>query len=480
MKIFLGNFPWSKPGFYGVRAGSRWPHFEKCTSDYMPFPFFLAYATALLEENNFTVSLVDGIAEGLSEDEFYKRVQKFTPQVIVYEVSTPSIELDLQVAAKTKEILGKDVLIIFCGPYHNMYNENFLIDNSQVDIVLQGEYELTLLELAEKLRAKDSPEGIPGTIIRKQDGFVQINEKRELEKDLEKFPLPARHFLPMEKYCDLPGGIPAPSLQLWASRGCPFQCVFCAWPQIMYGGNQYRTRDPIKVVDEIELCIKKYGFKSVYFDDDTFNIGKPRMLAICAEIKKRNLNVPWAIMARADCMDREILSAMKDAGLVSLKYGVESGVQQILKNTGKSLDLSKVRETVKITQELGIKYHLTFTFGLPGETLETIDKTIALAMELDPDSLQFSIVTPFPGSKYFDMLDQKGQILSKNWEEYDGYNRAVICTENLDNKQLERALVKANRKWKLHVFFKNLRAEPVQTIKYVLCNPLICINKYLH
>jgi radical SAM superfamily enzyme YgiQ (UPF0313 family) len=478
MKILIGNSPWSKPGFYGVRAGSRWPHFEKCGAQYIPFPFFLAYATALLEKNGFDVKLVDGIAEGISEEEFYRKLKDYSPDLVVYEVSTPSIELDLQVARETKKLFGKDVPVLFCGAHHEMYGTEFLKKHSDIDLVIQGEYEFTLLELAKILSSGGQLDDVKGLIYRSENGDIKLNPKRPLEMDLQKYPWPARHHLPMDKYVDLPGGIPAPSLQIWASRGCPYQCIFCSWPQIMYYGSSYRVRDPKDVVDEIEWCVKKYGFKSFYFDDDTFNIGKQRILTICEEIKNRKLSLPWAIMARADCMDREMLIALKEAGLTALKYGVESGVQEIVNVSGKNLDLAKVRKSVRMTKELGIRVHLTFTFGLPGETWDTINKTINLATELDPDSLQFSIVTPFPGSKYFDMLDRKGFILSKNWEEYDGYNRAVIRTQNLTTGDLEKALIKANRKWKRHVFFKNLRKEPFGTIKFMLSNPVKCATAY--
>jgi radical SAM superfamily enzyme YgiQ (UPF0313 family) len=246
----------------------------------------------------------------------------------------------------------------------------------------------------------------------------------------------------------------------------------------MYGGSNYRTRDPKDVVDEIEQCVHEFGYKSFYFDDDTFNIGKPRMLALCDEITRRGINLPWAIMARADCMDREILTAMKRAGLVALKYGVESADQAILEATGKSLDLAKVREVVAMTKELGICYHLTFTFGLPGETKDTIGKTIDFAIEMDPDSLQFSIVTPFPGSRYFESLDEKGYLLSRNWEEYDGYNRAVIRTEKLSAKDLEDALRQANRRWKRHAFLKRLKSEPLATLKMVFSSPIGMLKAY--
>jgi radical SAM superfamily enzyme YgiQ (UPF0313 family) len=480
MKVFLGNSPWSKPGYYGVRAGSRWPHFEKEGACYMPFPFFMAYAAALLEDKGFDVTLVDGVAEGLSSEEFFARLEAASPNIVVYEVSTPSIEQDLKVANETKKRLGPDVEIVFCGPHHEMYRKEFLAEHRNIDIVACGEYEFTLLELSQVRASGGTPECVKGVIYRDASGVIHVNPDRPLEQDLKKFPWPARHLLPMDRYLDLPGGIPAPSLQIWASRGCPFSCIFCSWPQIMYGGSNYRTRDSKDVVDEIEYCIRIFGFKSFYFDDDTFNIGKERMLSLCEEIIRRSICLPWAIMARADCMDREILSAMKRAGLVALKYGVESAEPGILAASGKSLDLEKVRETVALTRELGIRYHLTFTFGLPGETWESIRKTIRFAKSMDPDSLQFSIVTPFPGSRYFNLLDGKGYLLSKNWEEYDGYNRAVIRTEHLSAGDLERALTKANRSWKRHVFLRDLCRDPISTLRYVTSNPLRCWSIYFN
>nr|WP_269434893.1 radical SAM protein [Desulfosarcina ovata] len=254
----------------------------------------------------------------------------------------------------------------------------------------------------------------------------------------------------MARYNDRPGGIPAPSLQILASRGCPFGCVFCAWPQLMYGGSSYRTRSSKDIVDEIESCVKTYGSRSFYFDDDTFNVGKTRIMDLCREIKSRKLNLPWAIMARADQMDRELLETLKDAGLHALKYGVESGAQEILDGACKGLDLEKVGETIKITRELGIQYHLTFMFGLPGETEETARETMALALDLDPDSLQFSIATPFPGSRFYDMLLKSGHLLSTNPDEYDGYHNAVVRTEALSHTDLLSLRNEAENLWKEH------------------------------
>lgn len=458
MKVFLGNAPWrdlKKKDYYGVKAGSRWPHFEPNSSRYMPFPFFLAYATAVLKENHYDVKLVDGIAEGISNTQFLQKIQDYSPDLVVLETSTPSIMADIKMAERIKNICQAKVA--FCGPHAPMYSQNFLKENPIIDFILQGEYEYALLNLVRHLEKHQDLDDILGLIYRNEkDNTIHINPRQPLIENLDELPWPERDSLPMERYFDAVVGLPAPSVQMWASRGCPYKCIFCSWPQIMYGSHKYRVRNPINVVDEMEWLIKERGFKSVYFDDDTFNIGKKRILQICEEIKRRNLNnIPWAIMARADTMDDEMLKALKSAGLYALKYGVESGVQEIVDKSEKNLDLKQVREIVKRTKELNIRVHLTFAFGLPGETKETINKTIEFALELDPDSVQFSIVTPFPGSRYFAMLEEKGLILTKDWEEYDGSNRAVLRTEALSGKELEDALCNAYKRWNFHQFRKN-------------------------
>jgi radical SAM superfamily enzyme YgiQ (UPF0313 family) len=241
----------------------------------------------------------------------------------------------------------------------------------------------------------------------------------------------------------------------------------------MYGNNKYRVRNPVDVLDEVEFMVRELDVKSIYFDDDTFNIGKPRILKICDEFVKRELSIPWAIMARADTADEEMLTAMKRAGLYALKYGVESSSQDILDNTEKKLDIEKVKKIVKITKDLGINVHLTFCFGLPGETLETLNQTIDLACELSPDSLQFSIVTPFPGSKYYKILDSKGLVVSKQWSDYDGYSKAVIKTEHLSAKDLEEGLREAYRRWDQHLVDRITEAKKLNNrFKRMIHHPI--------
>ncbi len=449
MRVFLGNGPWYRDGLVGVRAGSRWPHLQDPCDPYLPFPFYLAYATAILEREGFEVFLLDGIAERISTEEFVRRCVEFRPDFVLLEVSTASIEDDLSTAAAIRAGLPQ-ARIAFAGLFPEAGGSEFLEEHPEVDYAFRGEYEYTLLEVVQALARGEQRTDHLGTSCRDASGKVVVNPRRPLIPDINAIPWPSRKQLPMLNYHDLPGGLPGPSLQLWASRGCPFHCTFCAWPQIMYGGDQYRVRDPVDVVDEMEATVKEYGFRSVYFDDDTFNLGKKRILTLAEEMARRDLRVPWAAMARADTSDEETLRAMKQAGLRSIKYGVESASQEIIDRCGKGLDLSRVERVVSLTKRLGINTHLTFTFGLPGETRETIKETIALAKRLDPDSVQFSIATPFPGSQLFLQMEAEGNLVTKDWALYDGSNVAVIRQGDLAPRDLELALRTAYDTWQRH------------------------------
>jgi len=466
MKIAIINLPWNKFGKIGVRAGSRWPHIRNSAEiNYLPFPFFLAYAGSLLKANGFQVVLIDAIAEKLSYRRFLRLIRKIQPDFILSETSTVTLEHDLRLLSKIKQVM-KSPPIALCGPDVNIRKKEFLMTHSYIDYILVEEYEFTILDLVSRLKDGKGVESVLGIIYRNKKNII-INSSRPL-CDLNKLPWPLRDGLPMENYNDTPGDMPLPSAQMLASRGCPYTCKFCLWPQVMYQGNHYRVRNIIDVVDEMEFLVKKMQFKSIYFDDDTFNCGKQRMLDFCSEIKKRKLDVPWGIMARADLMDEEILENMREAGLFAVKYGIESASQEILDGINKNMDINRTTEIVKFTKMLGIKTHLTFTFGLPGESKDTIAKTIDLALKLDPESVQFSIATPFPGTSFYKDMEDKGYLLSKKWSNYDGHNKSVIYTEILNKNDLEYAVKYAYRRWKTHCLQKKSLSTSKPAVNYYL------------
>ncbi len=461
VEVFLVNLPWKKGDRCGVRAGSRWPHIkDELEGEYLPFPFFLAHAASILLEHGISVRVIDAVAENMDCNSFINLVNELEPALLIAEVSTPSLKNDLGIL---KEINKKSTKVAICGADFNIRQLDFLKENNFIDFVMVGEYEYTVLELFEHVKRNEKLKEVLGLIYR-ENGDIKINPPRPLIDDLDSLPWPLREQLPMEQYMDAPGKIPYPSVQMWASRGCPFGCTFCVWPQLMYNSRRYRMRKAKFIVDEMEYLIKERRFKSIYFDDDTFNINKKNVLDICREIRERRLNTPWAIMARADTMDEEMLIKMKGSGLHAVKYGVESAEQKLVNSICKNINLKKAERMIRFTKSLDIKTHLTFTFGLPGETDGTIKKTIDYAIELNPDTVQFSIITPYPGTEYYKSLDAKGYIMSKDWSDYDGASKSVIRTEHLFPEDLEKAKDMALRIWGRHkrrslsFFNKELRA----------------------
>jgi len=450
LRVLIANPPWRVGPRAGVRAGSRWPFTAPVNgarvADYVPFPFFLAYTQALVQKEGFAAAIIDAIAEGLDDEAFYERVRGFGPQVLLMETATASFYIDVQYAKEIKRIVP-DCTILFCGAHATAQYEEILTHCPAVDYVICGEFEFAFLEFCQHMRDGKPPNEIKGIASRDPAGRLTPVDHTE-SVDLDRLPLPERMSLPMYNYNDQFAGMPYPNVQVHASRGCPFRCSYCIFPQVVYGNNRYRVRDPIAVADELSMLVETYGFKGIYFDDDTFNIGNRRMLKLCRELQHRGLDkIPWGAMARADTSDFETLKAMKQAGMIAIKFGVESGVQSIVNACGKDLNLEKVAQACRWCREIGLKYHLTFTFGLPGETLETIGKSIQYALELAPDTCQFSRTTPFPGTVLFDQLKEKGLILTEDWSKYDGNRYTVAAFENIDSHELDEAIQAACRRW---------------------------------
>ena len=449
MQIILLNLPWRENGRFGVRAGSRWPFTSRVEKDsylrYVPFPFFLAYSTSLLKKKAKKVRLIDAIAEGLSEEKLMEEIKCYDPELIAVETSTPSFKKDIQIIRGIHQQLP-NCQIALCGPHVSIFFEQILKEYNFINYILVGEYEYTLLELVNYLEGSLNIDSILGLVYR-EGHKIKINDWRPTIDDLNSLYWPERDDVPIYRYNDGFAGLPQPNVQMWTSRGCPFSCIFCLWPQTIYKEHRYRKRDPVDVVDEMEYLINRFNFKAIYFDDDVFNIDKNHVLRICEEIKRRKIDIPWAAMARADLMDEVLLESMAGAGLYAIKYGLESVNQKILNFCKKNMNLETAYKAIKFTKKLGIKVHLTFCLGLPGETQQTIEETVNFIQDIRPNSLQFSFATPFPGTEYFEYLEKKGYLLSKDWPDYDGNYKCILKTDELSSEDLGRIRIALNNNY---------------------------------
>jgi radical SAM superfamily enzyme YgiQ (UPF0313 family) len=439
MRVLLLNLPWNENGRLGVRAGSRWPFTSEPDNDgyirYIPFPFFLAHTASLLKKEGKNAMLIDAVAERIDEQKLIEKILQYNPELIIIETATPSFENDIRIIHKIHSNLT-DSQLVLSGPHSSVFPEQILKEYGFINYILIGEYEYTLLDLVNHLETNSKLDPVLGLAYR-EGCKIKVNSPRPTINNLDSLPWPEREGLPIYNYNDGFADLPCPNVQMWSSRGCPFRCIYCLWPQTMYKEYRHRKRNPINVVDEIQYLIKRFNFRAIYFDDDVFNIDRNHVICICEEIKKRKIDIPWAAMARADFMDEWLLELMADSGLYAIKYGIETVDPYILNFCRKNMDLEKTYQIIKFTKKKNIKVHLAFCLGLPGETKQTIQNTFQFLQDIKPDSLQISFATPFPGTEYFNYMNKKGWLFSKNWSDYDGNYRCIIRTQELTSQDLE-------------------------------------------
>lgn len=401
-------------------------------------------AAAYARNNGHDVLLIDSVAEPSDFDSVRKRLSSFKPQLVFAETSTPSLENDLTLLHEIKKDFP-EVPIVCAGSHSPDFALELMKKEKFPDFWIAGEYDFVASELASAIEKSTDPLSVTGVFnaaSKNVPAFASV-------KDLDSLPEPLYNALPVTNYSDPVCGLPSPSGQTFLSRGCPFKCSFCVWPQVVYGNRSYRTRSIGKALDEVETLINTYKCESFYFDDDTANIGEERMKFLASEIVRRGLNIyPWAMMARADCMTDPMLDDLASAGLYAVKYGVESVSPALTDACGKGTNLEKFRRAIEKTKSLGIKMHLTFTFGLPGETPETIDETVDFAIATAPESAQFSICTPFPGTDFFEECVRNGWLTTSDWKKFTGDGcDAVIGTASLSSEKLLESYAAAMKKW---------------------------------
>lgn len=438
MKILFLNSPWIiDKDYYSVKAGSRWASIRprNQTLQYFPYPFQMCYATALMRGKGKDAHIRDAVAEEITAEECLKYIETLNPDVIVIETVTPSIYADYEFARKAKERCG--ARIAMAGPHVTALPEEALA-HDWIDFVLIGEYEYAVLDLLNRLESGEEFRDLPGLACKSETGEIIVNERRELIDPLDDLPFPERDDVPLVKYTD-PTCKKYPNVPVISSRGCPYQCIFCLEPYVYYGKPHLRLHSPKYVVDEIEHIMTKYNIEEIYFDDSSFTVNKDHTRAISEEILARGLNVYWSCMADART-NLDTLKLMARSGCRGVKFGVESANPEILKTIKKPLDLEQVKEFVRNCRACDIHTHGTFMLGLPGETPETIQRTLDFAFDLNTSTAQFSAATPFPGTEFYDMAKKNGWLTTDDWSKYEGGSSPVISYDSCKIEDIARAL----------------------------------------
>lgn len=398
---------------------------------------WLSYATGVLEKNDFHATLFDCPADNIQISDIEVFVRNHKPRLVVIDTSTPSIYDDMQMGETIKSI-NPDTFIVLVGPHVSALPEDTLNCSQGVDAVAIHEYEYTLLDLANALKNNTDWRSIPGLCYR-VNGKIIKNPKREFIKDLDSIPFVSsvykRHlnyrnyFYAHSRY---------PILTIITGRGCPYQCIYCVYPQT-FSGRKVRYRSIENVVEEIEFILTEFpDVKEVMFEDDTLTLNKKRCFEFAEEILRRNIRFNWSANSRAD-VDLETLKILKRAGVRLLCVGIESGDQLLLDRMKKNLQLEQVRQFFQDAKKAGILIHGCFLVGVPGETKESLQKTLSLAKELNPDTAQFFPIMVYPGTEAYNWAQEQNYLMTNNfrqWVTEDGLHNCVISRPGLSNKDL--------------------------------------------
>jgi hopanoid biosynthesis associated radical SAM protein HpnJ len=423
MKTLLLNPP-SFKNFDGG-AGSRWPATREIEAYW--YPVWLTYPAGMLPGSR----LLDAPAHHVTPEETVAIARDY--EFLVLFTSTVGFSNDVTMVRMMK-LANPDLKVAFVGP-HVQVRSDCLLDNPEIDFIVSGEFDHPVVEFA---RGKPLSQ-IAGVGYRR-NGVVQFNPPRpQLQTDeLDALPFATEVYkrdLTIENY-DVPFLL-HPYVAFYTSRGCPAHCTFCLWPQTM-SGHAWRVRSSENVAREMRQAIQLFPqAKEFFFDDDTFNMRKDRVIDLCSKFKP--LKFRWSCTARVNS-DYETIKAMADAGARLFIVGYESGDPQILKNIKKGATVEQARTFTKNCKKVGIRIHGDFIIGLPGETKETIQRSLDLAKELDVETIQVSMAHAYAGTELYEQLAGSNFMLTDAVTDNGGHQLPHIQYPGLPREEMMAAV----------------------------------------
>ncbi|MBT0158921.1 radical SAM protein [Candidatus Bathyarchaeota archaeon A05DMB-2] len=429
---------------------------------HLPFALLgLGYLAAVLEKNQYPVDVIDCQVLKLSFEEFRTEIGKRQPDVVGVTSSTLTYKTGLKLVKIAKEV-NPNCLTIMGGPHVTFWDDKALEECPELDVVVRKEGENTFLEMVQRIEAGKSINDVIGTTCRK-DGKIVRNPDRPYIEDLDALPFPARHLWPMERlreYEDV--------LYLATSRGCVYWCEFCT--TVRMHGRKYRMRSPKNVVDELEYLYKTFNVDKFTFCDDAFTVDQPRTEELCREILSRGLKITWNCGTRVDMITKGLLMKMKEAGCISVWFGVESGSQEVLDCMKKGISTEQTVKALGWVRELGLKPVPNVILGFPGETKKSAWKTIKFVEKISPDDVGFyNVATPFPGTPLYDQVKEKGWLRVTDFDKYDT-TTPIFETPWLSMKDLGKLREAAFHHFYLRpgYFFHNYRKRKFWTLATAL------------
>ncbi len=394
-------------------------------------PLDLIYAATVCKKAGIATEAIDCLASGLGENALIQKLSatKPAPEFVAFRTSTPTFLYDLSVAEKTAKALP-GAKIVFFGPQATIFPEKFF-ECDAVDAIVTSEPDWVFAKIVKHGFAKAE-----GVWYRKGKEVVRNPPAAPIEK-LDELPYPDWTLVPYKEYYlgELVRNR-TPFLTMLTSRGCPYGCVYCPYPVAQ--GLRWRFRSAENVVGELDFVAKKLGAKAVLFRDAVFTLDRKRTEKICDEMISRKLDLVWRCETRVDALDDALIEKMARAGCVGVNIGIESADEQVLKNVGRRIFTpEKAKEVVAACKRNKIEVFAFFIIGLPGETRKSVEKTVHFAKELNPEYCQFTVASPYPGTKLRKWAEDNAFLESEEWNLVSGYS-ATMRNETLSRERIAK------------------------------------------
>jgi len=431
-------------------------------------PIGLAIIAAVLEKQGYRVSLLDANALGLEPDDML--VQVVDTDVIGLTAFTPTVGAAIAIGGRLKRF-KPELTVILGGVHATLLPGETLARAPDIDIIVRGEGEDTIVELLRALEQNTPLEDIAGISFRRGENVVNT-APRAGTVDIESLPFPAYHLLPLHQYRPHPPhGREMPFAAIITSRGCPYRCAYCSKPVF---GNKYRAQSPERVVAEIAFLKDSFGIRELAFYDDVFTLNERRTHEIAEGMIQRGFHLPWTCETRVNLVNKEMLQHLRQAGCYAIAYGIESASPRILNTLHKDITIAQVEKAVSTSREAGLRTIGYMMIGSPGETPDTIRKTIQFARQLKLDFAQFSITTPFPGTELYELYLQQGNP-PVPWEDmvYSGADRQLtplFTSPQLDREALKQWTRRAYREFYLRTEYVLQRLSQIKSPKDLWLN----------
>jgi len=391
-------------------------------------PMDLAYIASVLERVGVEARIKDYPMEGRGFKKAAADLSSFMADMLIIDVTTPTIKNDLIICDIAKSINPR-IMTIAKGAHFLVFDREILAEFKNLDVVVRGEPEMTIKELAGGREYSQ----VLGITFRQNFEIIR-NPDRSFLDDLDGLPFPARHLFNNHLYRTPDTNEPIAFIS--TSRGCPQRCIFCA--SGIVSGRKIRLRSVPSVIVEIKECIKKYNMSNFFFSADTFTWDKEWVIDLCKEIINKNIKIRWGTNSRVDTLDEDRISWMKKAGCHIIGFGAESASQLILDKIKKGINVEQINNVISLCKRYDIESFLIFVIGFPWETNETISDTVDFVKKTEASFIEVNIAYPFPGTEFYDIAKESGLFEEAALFNHN-YSTPLVRSYSLDINELAKS-----------------------------------------